>query len=66
MQTSLGRTARSYHSVLVIGTLSLTVMVIFQAFGMESIASAKSRDEFPGRRQGGGTHWVMPNPAAAQ
>ncbi|MGF1516226.1 MAG: hypothetical protein ACFCVB_00270 [Nodosilinea sp.] len=35
-------------------------MVLFQAFGLESIASANSRDEFPGRRQGGGTHWVSP------
>ncbi|MGG6242348.1 hypothetical protein ACQ4N7_27355 [Nodosilinea sp. AN01ver1] len=66
MQTPLGHTARSYYSVLAIGTLSLTVMVIFQAFGMQSIASAKSRDEFPGRRQGGGTHWIMPEPTAAQ
>ncbi|WP_255534522.1 hypothetical protein [Nodosilinea sp. LEGE 07298] len=38
-------------------------MVIFQAFGMESVASADNRDEFPGRRQGGGTHWVSPHPA---
>lgn len=66
MQTPLGHTAHSYYSVLTIGTLSLTIMVIFQAFGMESVASAKSRDEFPGRRQGGGTHWVMPNPVVAQ
>ena len=66
MQTPLGHTARSYCSVLTIGTLSLAAMVIFQAFGMESVASAKSRDEFPGRRQGGGTHWVIPNPEAVQ
>ncbi len=25
--------------------------------GQETIISKKSRDEFPGRRQGGGTHW---------
>ncbi|MEA5452739.1 hypothetical protein VB780_29475 [Leptolyngbya sp. CCNP1308] len=35
-------------------------MVVFQAIGMGSVASANSRDEFPGRRQGGGTHWVTP------
>ncbi|WP_017300679.1 hypothetical protein [Nodosilinea nodulosa] len=40
-------------------------MIIFQAFGLDSVASANSRDEFPGRRQGGGTHWVVPNPAEA-
>lgn len=65
MQTPPGYTARSYHSVLAVGTLSLAVMIIFQTFGMQ-VASAQSRDEFPGRRQGGGTHWVMPDPAAAQ
>ncbi|HZG40058.1 MAG TPA: hypothetical protein VEZ50_15380 [Nodosilinea sp.] len=60
MQTPLGHKARSYYSLFALGALSLAVMVVFQAFGMESIASAKSRDEFPGRRQGGGTHWVTP------
>ncbi|MGB3199539.1 MAG: hypothetical protein WBA99_01475 [Nodosilinea sp.] len=40
-------------------------MVVLQTFSMQ-VASAQSRDEFPGRRQGGGTHWVMPNPATAQ
>ncbi|MFQ4139540.1 hypothetical protein PGN35_024820 [Nodosilinea sp. PGN35] len=60
MQTPLGHTVRSYQSVLAIGVLSLGLMLIFQAFGTGSAASANSRDEFPGRRQGGGTHWVTP------
>ncbi|MBW4463365.1 MAG: hypothetical protein KME47_24460 [Nodosilinea sp. WJT8-NPBG4] len=60
MQTSLEHTVRSHHSVLAIGVLSLAILIIFQAFGTGSAASAKSRDEFPGRRQGGGTHWVAP------
>jgi|GEM_PF-2335938 len=64
MQTQLKQTARSYYSVLAIGALLLVVIVVFQAFGLESVASANSRDEFPGRRQGGGTHWVSPIPSA--
>lgn len=51
----------SYRLVMAIGALSLGAMILFQAFGLESAASANSRDEFPGRRQGGGTHWVMPS-----
>lgn len=67
MQTPLEQTFRSGYSIFAVGLLSLTAMVLFQAFGLESIASANSRDEFPGRRQGGGTHWVTPlNPAAFQ
>ncbi len=65
MQTPLRQRVRSYYSVFAIGALSLAVMIIFQAFGLDSVASANSRDEFPGRRQGGGTHWVVPNPAEA-
>ncbi|WP_198806698.1 hypothetical protein [Leptolyngbya sp. BL0902] len=53
-----------HRLVLTIGTLSLGVMLLFQAFGTASVASANSRDEFPGRRQGGGTHWVMPSDSA--
>ncbi len=49
--------------LLAIGTLSLLLMIMFQAFGVSSMASANSRDEFPGRRQGGGTHWVTPSPS---
>ncbi|MBD2233919.1 hypothetical protein [Phormidium tenue] len=60
MQISLERTVRSHHSVLAIGMLSLAILIILQAFGTGSVASANSRDEFPGRRQGGGTHWVTP------
>ncbi len=60
MQTSREQRFRSGYSVFALGALSLTMMVLFQAFGLESIASANSRDEFPGRRQGGGTHWVSP------
>ncbi len=60
MQTPLEKRFRSGYSVFAVGVLSLAVMVLFQAFGLESIASANSRDEFPGRRQGGGTHWVSP------
>jgi len=60
MQTPLDHSFRSGYSILAIGLLSLAAMILFQAFGLESIASANSRDEFPGRRQGGGTHWVSP------
>lgn len=52
---------RSYRLPIAIGILSLGAMLTFQAFGIESAASANSRDEFPGRRQGGGTHWVIPS-----
>ncbi len=60
MQPPLEQRFRSGYSVFAIGVLSLAMMVLFQAFGLKSIASASSRDEFPGRRQGGGTHWVSP------
>lgn len=60
MQTPLGHKVQSHQSVLAIGVLSLAILIIFQAFGIGSVASANSRDEFPGRRQGGGTHWVSP------
>jgi hypothetical protein len=57
--------SRSIHSssagLLTISVFSLVLMVLFQAFGMSALANASSsRDEFPGRRQGGGTHWVTP------
>lgn len=64
MKTSTSNFLHSYRLVLVIGALSLGVMILVQAFGIESAASANSRDEFPGRRQGGGTHWVMPSEAS--
>lgn len=60
MQIPLEHRFRSGYSVFAVGALSLAMMILFQAFGLESIASANSRDEFPGRRQGGGTHWVSP------
>ena len=59
-ETSTARFFRSYSLLKAIGILSLGAMLTFQAFGIESAASANSRDEFPGRRQGGGTHWVLP------
>ncbi|MBU6229259.1 MAG: hypothetical protein KGQ93_06165 [Cyanobacteria bacterium REEB459] len=44
---------------MAVGSLSFAAMLLFQAFGSHSMASASSRDEFPSRRQGGGTHWVL-------
>jgi hypothetical protein len=64
MKTSTSGFFRSYRLVIAIGALSLGLMILVQAFGLESAASANSRDEFPGRRQGGGTHWVMPSEAS--
>lgn len=58
---SVVRLFRSHGLMATIGTLSLGALILFQAFGIEAAASANSRDEFPGRRQGGGTHWVMPS-----
>lgn len=63
MQVQVKGKNHPYYSLLVIGVLSLVFLVLFQAFGLNSVASADSRDEFPGRRQGGGTHWVSPTPA---
>lgn len=60
MKTSASIFPHSYRLLAAIGVLSLGAMLTFQAFGIEAAASANSRDEFPGRRQGGGTHWVMP------
>ena len=65
MKFSPDNLLRSSRLIITIGTLSLGAMVLFQAFGVESVASASSRDEFPGRRQGGGTHWVMPTEAVS-
>jgi hypothetical protein len=50
--------------LIAVGLLSLLSMVTVQAFGTSSFANASSRDDFPGRRQGGGTHWVMPAPSS--
>lgn len=61
MKNSTSGFFRSHRLLIAIGTLSLGAMLTFQAFGIEAAASANSRDEFPGRRQGGGTHWVMPS-----
>ncbi|MEY3297024.1 MAG: hypothetical protein RLZZ597_284 [Cyanobacteriota bacterium] len=61
MKYSVANLFCSHGLVAAIGTLSLGALILFQAFGIESAASANSRDEFPGRRQGGGTHWVMPS-----
>jgi len=40
-------------------------MLLIQVFGVQSVANASDRDEFPGRRQGGGTHWIVPEPVAS-
>ncbi len=58
--------SRSYYSFMAIGSLSLLALVFIQAFGLIGAASANSRDEFPGRRQGGGTHWVAPSSSLAE
>ncbi|MEB3290681.1 MAG: hypothetical protein VKI82_12255 [Leptolyngbya sp.] len=52
---------QSQPFLITLGLLSLGVILAVQAFGLASVASANSRDEFPGRRQGGGTHWVIPS-----
>ena len=46
--------------MLAVSALSLGSILAVQALGLGAIASASNRDEFPGRRQGGGTHWVIP------
>jgi len=61
MQESVTGFSKSHRLLLTIGTLSLGAMLTLQTLGIASVASANSRDEFPGRRQGGGTHWVMPS-----
>lgn len=53
---------RSHHLMITVGALCLGALLACQTIGLEA-ASANSRDEFPGRRQGGGTHWVMPSDA---
>jgi len=50
--------------LVAVGLISLLAMVLVQAFGTNSFANASNRDDFPGRRQGGGTHWVMPTPSS--
>lgn len=64
MKTSVSVFPHSHRLLAAIGVLSLGAMLTFQAFGIEAAASANSRDEFPGRRQGGGTHWVIPADSA--
>jgi hypothetical protein len=49
--------------IVFISIVSLVSMILAQAFSTSSFANASNRDEFPGRRQGGGTHWVIPTPA---
>ncbi|NEQ34037.1 MAG: hypothetical protein F6K04_24110 [Leptolyngbya sp. SIO4C5] len=47
---------RGLAAVTVVCLLSLTALTLFQA---EKVG-AEERDEFPGNRQGGGTHLVEP------
>jgi hypothetical protein len=63
MKPFLGKPFIFSRLFTVIGGITLVSMLLFQSFGTESIANASNRDEFPGRRQGGGTHWVMPKPS---
>ena len=66
MYNQLEQKSRSYYSFLAIGSLSLLALIFIQTFGLTGAASANSRDEFPGRRQGGGTHWVTPSTSLAE
>lgn len=65
MKKSSIRLRRSSRLILAVSVLSLGTLLAAQAFGLGSVASASNRDEFPGRRQGGGTHWVLPADAEA-
>lgn len=63
MKVSLESLLSSSRFLMAVGSLSFAAMLLFQAFGSHSMASASSRDKFPSRRQGGGTHWVLiPDP----
>lgn len=55
----------SSYFLIATGLLSLSAMLLIQVFGVQSVAHASERDEFPGRRQGGGTHWIVPGPVAS-
>lgn len=59
MKVSLENLLSSSRLLTAVGMLSLATIIWLQAFGAGSMASASSRDEFPRRRQGGGTHWVV-------
>ncbi len=59
MKYSLETLRFSSQYLVTVSLLSLSAMLFVQSFGSSSIARASDRDEFPGRRQGGGTHWVV-------
>jgi hypothetical protein len=62
MKKKSSRFVLSSNLMTALGISSLLAIVLFQAFSPDSFANASNRDEFPGRRQGGGTHWVLPTP----
>lgn len=50
-----------------LGLVCLLSGVLLQTFQAEAIASSSGhRDGFPGRRRGGGTHWVLPPTLVSQ
>ncbi|NJL44584.1 MAG: hypothetical protein HC922_00185 [Leptolyngbyaceae cyanobacterium SM2_3_12] len=51
---------RPSHWLMSIGLITLVGLIFYQGLGLATVAHATSRDEFPGRRQGGGTHWIIP------
>ncbi|HIK44186.1 MAG TPA: hypothetical protein IGR64_04780 [Leptolyngbyaceae cyanobacterium M65_K2018_010] len=63
MNPSLGNLIQSFYLMLTVGSLSFATLLVLHTLGGDSAANASSRDEFPGRRQGGGTHWTAPVPA---
>jgi hypothetical protein len=63
MKEQSTRLAFPSNLVVAVGMMSLLAIILVQAFSTSSFANASNRDEFPGRRQGGGTHWVAPSPA---
>ena len=65
MQKQSSRFVFPSNFVMAVGMFSFLSIILVQAFSASSFANASNdRDQFPDRRQGGGTHWVIPTPSS--
>ncbi|HIK55194.1 MAG TPA: hypothetical protein IGS37_08530 [Synechococcales cyanobacterium M55_K2018_004] len=66
MKTSLLQYLVSPYGQAVLALVSILTLVLIHLPQADTVGRVHdNRDEFPGRRRGGGTHWIMPGPAGS-
>ncbi|MBD2256238.1 hypothetical protein [Pseudanabaena sp. FACHB-2040] len=60
MKTRDQRLLCSSRLLSLLGLVCLLSLLLQAISGEAAVNLSKRRDEFPGRRQGGGTHWLSP------